>query len=189
MGEHDVAGQRSGTGGGPERGAPSARTWPRRFEVLPEYRGRGVTLPRRQTPGSAGYDLAAAEDTIVPPGGTALVPTGLRAVFPPDEFLGVYVRSSVALRRGLALANGVGVIDADYARSANGGHILIAVRNLGTRPVRIARGERIAQGIFQRYAVADDDRPAGRARRGGFGSTGSAAGARTAGRPPARRPS
>lgn len=145
---------------------------PRRFEVLDSYAARGVTPPRRQTGGAAGYDLAAAEDVTVPPGGVALVPTGLRVLLPPGEFLAIYARSSLALRSGLVLANGVGVIDADYAGNPdNGGHIHVALRNLGPAPARVARGERVAQAIFQPFALADGDRP-GPARRGGFGSTG-----------------
>lgn len=144
----------------------------RRFEVVTAYRGRGVQIPQRKTAASAGYDLAAAEDVEVPPRGVVLVPTGLKAYMPPDEFLALYVRSSLAVSRGLMLANGVAVIDADYADNPeNEGHILVALYNRTDRPVRIARGERIAQGIFHRFGVTDDDRPGG-ARAGGFGSTG-----------------
>lgn len=144
----------------------------RRFEVVEAYRGKGIEVPQRKTAASAGYDLAAAEDVDVPPNGVALVPTGLKAYMPPGEFLALYIRSSLAVSRGLTLANGVAVIDADYADNPeNEGHILIAVYNRTDRPVRIARGERVAQGIFHPYRVTDDDRPGG-PRRGGFGSTG-----------------
>ncbi len=144
----------------------------RRFEVLPEYAPRGVLPPRRQTAGSAGYDLAAAEAALIPPGGVAVVPTGLRVRLPPGEFLAIYARSSLAVRRGLVLANGVGIVDADYADNpANGGHIQLALRNLGAEPVRVEAGERLAQGIFQAFARADGDDAAGD-RSGGFGSTG-----------------
>ncbi len=144
----------------------------RRFEILPEYMGRGVELPTRQTAHSAGYDLAAADEVTIPPGGVALVPTGLRAIMPTNEFLAIYIRSSLGLRRGLLPANGVGIIDADYAHNSdNGGHILLPLRNLGVEPARIARGERVAQAIFQPYGVVDDDLAHG-GRRGGFGSTG-----------------
>lgn len=129
-------------------------------------------MPRRGTPGSAGYDLAAAEDTVVPPGEVALVPTGLKVYLPPGEFLAVYIRSHLAVERGLLLANGVAVIDADYADNPqNEGHILLAVWNRGQKPVFIARGERIAQGVFSSYALAEDDSP-GSPRQGGLGSTG-----------------
>lgn len=144
----------------------------RRFEVVSAYRSRGVELPRRSTPGSAGYDLAAAEETVVPPGGVALVPTGVKVYLPPGEFLAVYIRSSLAVERGLSLANGVAVIDADYVDNpANEGHILLALYNRGPEPVVVRRGERVAQGVFLPFGLADDDRP-GPPRRGGLGSTG-----------------
>jgi len=147
----------------------------RRFEVLPEFRDAGVVLPQRATAASAGYDLACAEAVAILPGAVALVPTGLRAWMPPEEFLAIHIRSSVGTRRGLALANGTGVIDSDYAGNPdNGGHILIALRNLGPEPVSLQRGERIAQGVFLRYLLTSDDAP-GAARAGGFGSSGARA--------------
>ncbi len=147
----------------------------RRFEILPGYREAGIALPRRATPASAGYDLACAETAVIAPGAVGLVPTGVRAWIPAGEFLEIHIRSSVALRRGLVLANGTGVIDSDYAGNPeNGGHILLALRNLGSEPARLERGERVAQGIFLRYLTTDDDRP-GAPRSGGFGSTGARA--------------
>lgn len=144
----------------------------RRFEVVSAYREAGVGLPRRSTPGSAGYDLAAAEDVVITPGEVALVPTGLKVYLSPGEFLAVFIRSSLAVARGLGLANGVAVIDADYADNpANEGHILLAVHNRGREAVTIRRGERVAQGVFLPFALVDGDRP-GPPRHGGLGSTG-----------------
>lgn len=146
----------------------------RRFEILPGYRGRGLALPRRHTAASAGYDLAAAEPVEVPAGGVAIVPTGLCVHMPADEFLAIHIRSGLGVRAGLVLANGTGIVDADYAANPeNGGHILLALRNLGAAPIMIGAGERVAQGIFHRYQTVDDDAP-GDTRRGGFGSTGRA---------------
>jgi dUTP pyrophosphatase len=143
----------------------------RRFAVVSGYAGQ-VTLPQRKTAQSAGYDLAAAADVVVEPGRVALVPTGLKAYMQPDEVLLLTIRSSLAVKRGLCLANGVGVIDADYADNPdNEGHILVALFNPGTAPVHIARGERIAQGLFVRYLTTVDDAATGQ-RAGGFGSTG-----------------
>lgn len=130
-----------------------------------------MVAPRRQTGRAAGYDLAAAEAVRLTPGEVAMVPTGLCVRLPPDEFLAIYVRSGVAVRRGVVLANGVAVIDADYIDSPGGGHILIALRNVGDAVAEIGAGERIAQGIFQPFRLADGDAAAG-ARGGGFGSTG-----------------
>ncbi len=143
----------------------------RRFAPVSGYEGK-VSLPRRRTAQSAGYDLEAVQRTVVEPGRVALVPTGLKAYMEPDEVLLLTIRSSLAVKRGLMLANGVGVIDADYADNPdNEGHIFVALANPGEKPVVIERGERIAQGIFVRYLVTEDDAASG-TRTGGFGSTG-----------------
>lgn len=143
----------------------------RRFAPIAAYAGK-VRLPERKTARSAGYDLAAAADVVLEPGKVALVPTGLKAYMEPDEVLLLTIRSSLAVKRGLMLANGVGVIDADYADNPeNEGHIQVAMVNLGSSPVHLAKGERVAQGIFVKYLTTDDDQAAG-VRTGGFGSTG-----------------
>lgn len=143
----------------------------RRFAPVTAYAGQ-VSLPERKTARSAGYDLAAAADVVLEPGQVVLVPTGLKAYMEPDEVLLLTIRSSLAVKRGLMLANGVGVIDADYADNPdNEGHIQVAMVNLGSAPVHLAKGERVAQGIFVKYLTTSDDQAAG-ARLGGFGSTG-----------------
>ncbi len=137
----------------------------RGFEILEGY--DGIQLPTRKTAYSAGYDLAAAERVRVTGGRVSLIPTGLKAFFPPDEVLLIYLRSSLAVKHGLILANGVGVIDADYR-----GHIILPVASLGGEVV-IERGMRIAQGVFQKYLTVDGDTVGvGEVRRGRFGSTG-----------------
>ena len=144
----------------------------RGFEVVTAYAGQGIALPQRKTAASAGYDLAAAADTVLSPGRVTLVPTGLKAYMQPGEVLCNSIRSSMALRHSLLLANGIGVIDADYyGNEQNEGHIQVAVLNLGTSPLTVHKGERLAQGIFSHYLVTDDD-AAGGIRKGGFGSTG-----------------
>lgn len=143
----------------------------RRFAAVAAYEGQ-VQLPQRKTALSAGYDLEAAADVIAEPGRVTLVPTGLKAYMGPDEVLLLYIRSSLAAKRGLMLANGVGVIDSDYVDNPdNEGHIMVAVSNLTAQPVTITKGERIAQGIFTRFLTTADDQ-AGGVRSGGFGSTG-----------------
>jgi len=144
----------------------------RRFAVVTGYEGK-VRLPERKTALSAGYDLEAAEDVTLAPGEVALIPTGLKAYMEPGEVLLLYIRSSVAVKRGLTLVNGVGVIDADYVDNPdNEGHIRIALLNVGRETVSIARGERIAQAIFTPYLMVDGDAASGE-RKGGIGSTGS----------------
>ena len=137
----------------------------RGFEILEGY--DGITLPTRKTASSAGYDLQAAENVRVSHGKISLVPTGLKAFFPADEVLLIYLRSSLAVKYNLFLANGVGVIDADYR-----GHIILPVTSL-SGDFEIQRGMRIAQGIFQKYLTVDGDTiGVGEIRRGRFGSTG-----------------
>ncbi len=149
----------------------------RRFAPIRGYEGR-VSLPERKTSLSAGYDLAAVEAVTVPPGKVALVPTGLKAYMERGEVLLLYIRSSLAAKRGLMLANGVGVIDADYVDNPdNEGHIMVALANLGSNPADIAAGERIAQGIFTTFLTTEEDRAEGQ-RTGGFGSTNILAGDR-----------
>ncbi|EGK60685.1 deoxyuridine 5'-triphosphate nucleotidohydrolase [Centipeda periodontii DSM 2778] len=146
----------------------------RGFEVVSMYGTAGIYLPERKTGASTGYDFAAAESVEIAPGEGALVPTGVKAYMQPDEVLLIYIRSSTALKKHLMLLNSVGVIDADYYGNAeNEGHIYIPLYNYGKKPVCIAVGERIAQGIFTHYLTVDGD-TAGRGgkRTGGFGSTG-----------------
>lgn len=146
----------------------------RRFAPVTAYEGR-VAIPQRKTARSAGYDLAAADAVQIPPGQVRLVPTGLKAYMGESEVLVLSIRSSLAAKRSLALANGIGVIDSDYADNPeNEGHILVAVHNFGPVPAEIAAGERVAQGIFLPYLITADDR-AGGDRLGGFGSTGTKA--------------
>ena len=91
---------------------------------------------------------------------------------PQGEVLLLFIRSSLGIKRGLSLANGVGVIDADYyGNPSNDGEISIAIRNCTDAPIIIEKGERVAQGIFVPYAVVDDD-DVETTRQGGFGSSG-----------------
>ena len=147
----------------------------RGFEFTREYRESGLSLPARSTQFSAGYDISAAENVCLKPGELVVIPTGIKAFMQPDEYLGIHIRSSLAIKHGLHLANSQGIIDSDYYDNPdNEGHILVAVVNEGTHEFIIGKGMRIAQGIFCRYLLADQDgsiRKDGRA--GGIGSTGS----------------
>ena len=146
----------------------------RGFEVAKGWEDKGINLPSRSTAHAAGYDLAAAEDTLVPafrPGiAPTIIPTGLKAYCQPDECYFIYNRSSGA-GKGLVLANGVGVIDADYyGNASNDGHIGVLVFNVTNHDIIIKKGDRIAQAIFQKYLITDNDKASGK-RQGGFGST------------------
>ncbi|WP_225046563.1 dUTP diphosphatase [Lacticaseibacillus kribbianus] len=101
-----------------------------------------------------------------------LVPTGVKAYMQPNEVLILANRSSNPLKRGLIIPNGIGVIDADYYNNdANEGEIFIQMVNFSPRDVVIQQGERIGQGIFMPYLLADGDSGNTNARVGGFGST------------------
>lgn len=150
----------------------------RRFEWVPGIDSEGLFLPRRQTAGAAGYDLAVCEAFEVPAGKIALAPTGVRVLLPAGEFVAIFARSSLAPKYGLMLANGVGVVDCDYYDNpVNGGHIYVSLWNTGEIDVLLPRGERVAQAIFLPCGFADGDEPGEAVRRmGGFGSTDDPAG-------------
>jgi len=131
----------------------------------------GVALPQYQTTGAAGFDLASSVDMVVQPGDVTLVPTGLIIEVPPGHFLGIFARSSTPLKRGLMVANGVGIVDADYCGPTD--EIRIEVLNFTPRPVAITRGDRLAQGVLLPYVRADwREATIDRRDRGGFGGTG-----------------
>ena len=129
-------------------------------------------LPEYQSRGAAGFDLAASEPLVVQPGEVALVPTGLVIEVPPGHFLGIFARSSTPLKRGLMVANGVGIVDSDYCGPND--EVKIEVYNFTSAPVRVNAGDRIAQGVFipvarAQWQEADALRETS---RGGFGSSG-----------------
>jgi dUTP pyrophosphatase len=132
-----------------------------------------ISLPAYGTNESAGFDLAAAHDVAVAPGQIVLVRTGLVIEVPSGYFLGIFARSSTPLKRGLLVANGVGVIDPDYS----GPHyeVMIQVLNITNREVHVARGDRLAQGIVlaAQRVTWDEVDEIREITRGGFGATGS----------------
>lgn len=168
----------------------------RGFEIVRKYIGN-VSIPKRATKASAGYDFEAAEDTVVPSiwkfgvlhvlheylfkGNQekeqsnikpTLVPTGIKSYMEADEYLQLCNRSSNAFKRGLFLANGVGIIDSDYYNNEdNEGHIQFLFVNFGLTDQVIKKGERIGQGIFLPFLKADQD-DVEKERSGGFGSSG-----------------
>jgi dUTP pyrophosphatase len=135
-----------------------------------------LPLPTYATAGAAGMDLLAAVTAplVIPPGGRALVPTGLRMALPPGHELQVRPRSGLALKNGIVLPNSPGTIDEDYR-----GEIGIIVLNAGDAPFTVERGMRIAQAVLApvtRAAWAEAETLPETARgAGGFGSTGTAA--------------
>ena len=173
-----------------------------KFEFVKKYENCGLALPVRKTANSAGYDLCAAEDIIVPSYDKmmkrvrslcntegvyslnnvasmtkglgvrpTLVPTGLKCELDPNTYLELSVRSSTPLKTWLILANGVGIIDADYYNNSdNEGHIYLQLINLLPVDIKIKKGEFIGQAIIKPYLTVENDNATG-VRTGGFGST------------------
>jgi len=133
----------------------------------------GLPLPGYATPGAAGMDLLAAiaAPLTIPPGGRALVPTGLCVALPPDHELQVRPRSGLALKHGITLPNTPGTVDEDYR-----GELQVIVMNAGAEPFTIERGMRIAQAVLAPVVRANwrevPELPATTRGAGGFGSTG-----------------
>jgi len=135
---------------------------------------KNAVLPQIATAGAAAADLTACLDRSIEikPGERILIPTGIAIELPdPSTVAIICARSGMAFKRGLALANGIGVIDSDYR-----GELLVAMINTGTEPQTVNHGERIAQLMIMpviqpEYIIADslDDTDRG---AGGFGSTG-----------------
>jgi dUTP pyrophosphatase len=133
--------------------------------------GEGLPLPTRATAGSAGYDLASAEEGTLGPGERRLFRTGIAIAVPDGYECQLRPRSGLALRHGVTLPNTPATIDSDYR-----GELMVALVNLGAEPFAVTRGMRIAQMVVARVArVAFEEVPqlpaTGRGD-GGFGSTG-----------------
>lgn len=152
----------------------------RGFEVLPKFEDffngekAEVATPARQTKKAAGHDICSIQDAVIQPGTKVAIETGVTSYMQDDEVLYIFVRSGMAFKVDATLQNAVGVIDADYY----GGHIKVLLRNEGTEPLVVKVGDRIAQGVFHKFLVADDDNETEKSDRdngtevGGLGSTG-----------------
>lgn len=147
----------------------------RGFEIAKGFEDKGINLPIRKTKGSAGYDFEVAEDVVVPKfekgQKPTIIKTGVKAYMSEDEVLYLYGRSSNFKKKGLMLANNVGVVDSDYyGNEETDGHIMFSVINFKDEDVLIKKGEVVGQGVFSKYLLVDDDNAQGK-RTGGFGST------------------
>ncbi len=131
-----------------------------------------LSLPRRATAGSAGYDFFAPCDIELHPGDTVKIPTGIRVEMEQDWVLKCYPRSGLGFKYRLQLNNTVGIIDSDYFFSDNEGHIFAKITNdtKENKTVQIPEGTGFMQGIFVEYGITLDD-DAVETRNGGFGST------------------
>ena len=133
--------------------------------------GQGLPLPSYATAGSAGLDLALAEDLALAPGQRALAPTGLALAIPQGFEGQVRPRSGLAIKTGLSVLNAPGTIDSDYR-----GEVKVPLINLGQDPLALSRGDRIAQLVIAPVAQAElierDTLDTTERGAGGFGSSG-----------------
>ncbi|HEY2298597.1 MAG TPA: dUTP diphosphatase [Jatrophihabitans sp.] len=145
------------------------------MQVLVQRLDPGVPLPAYALPGDAGADIVAAEDLLLPPGGRAVLPTGIAIAVPDGYAAFVHPRSGLAARAGLGLVNAPGTIDSGYRGEVK----VIVINHDRCSALQLRRGERIAQLVFQRVEVADfvevTELPASARGVGGHGSTGGAA--------------
>ena len=146
----------------------------RGFEICTGYEDR-ATLPKRADNGSCGYDfhIISNGDTYIHPNETVKFETGIKAYMLKDEYLAVHVRSSVGIKQNIVLSNVTGIIDSSfYNNQSNEGNICIALTNIGDKVQVIPPNARVAQGIFCKYLVTDEDDVLGKSRIGGIGSSG-----------------
>lgn len=155
----------------------------RKFEKISQYQWdidtncdflySKILHPKRGTKKSAGYDFFSPVELIIPAHEMAKVPTGIKVCMNDDEILSIYPRSSIGFKTGIRLANTVGIIDADYYNNNNNeGHIFIKFYNPTDTDYKINIGDKIAQGIFTKYLIVDDEDEILTERNGGLGSTG-----------------
>jgi len=147
----------------------------RGFEIAKGFEDKNINLPMRKTKYSAGYDVECAEDIVIPSFKKGMKPTlvktGIKAYMKDDEYLMLANRSSNPGKKGLILANSVGIIDKDYyGNSDNDGHIMFAFFNIKDEDIEIKKGDIVGQAIFMPFLIIDDDKADGE-RTGGFGST------------------
>jgi dUTP pyrophosphatase len=130
-------------------------------------------LPTRTDKRSAGYDFYLQKDLKLLPMQKTVISTDIKAYMPEDEALFLFIRSSLAIKQGLMLSNNVGIVDSSYYNNeGDGGNIGFAVVNTTGITIELKAGERIGQGVFMKYLVADEDICTSEVRIGGFGSSG-----------------
>lgn len=144
-------------------------------EVKKEFKkhNEAVTLPTRGSKYSAGYDFYSPERIVIQPFGKSdVIATDVKAYMQDGEVLILHVRSSIGIKRGLTLSNCTGVIDKDfYSNPDNDGNICFVLQNNTDKKQVIEKGERVMQGIFMPFLIADNDEAVSE-RLGGIGSSG-----------------
>ncbi len=131
-----------------------------------------LPLPRYETSGAVAFDLLAREDVLVPGGEIALIPANVVVKTPPGYMLLLASRSSLPLKKGIVMSNGIGIVDQDFCGPDD--ELKIQILNIKAAPALISRGERIAQGIFVKIEKVEwsEVEQLNAKSRGGFGSTG-----------------
>ena len=130
-------------------------------------------LPERSTKASAGYDFYCPEKVEIEPHSIKLIKTGIKAQFPDDFVLKLYNRSSNPKKKGVMLANSVGIVDSDYyGNPDNDGEIGFMFYNFTDTTTVFEAGDKLGQGIFERYYTVSNEDEITSERVGGFGSTG-----------------
>lgn len=138
---------------------------------VPDANYDDIILPKRSTLNSAGYDFYSVISFTLSPGERRVIPTGIKVSMNSNEFLSIYIRSSLGFKWNIRMCNQVGIIDADYYNnSENEGHIFVFLMNEGNKVLEIKKGDRIVQGIFMPFLITDDDKTTD-IRMGGIGST------------------
>ncbi|MDA0207909.1 MAG: dUTP diphosphatase [bacterium] len=141
-------------------------------EVLIRKVHINAVIPEYQSSGAAGFDFHLIDDVTIQPGEMIPIQTGLAMQIPAGHVLIVASRASSPIKKGVNLANSIGVIDEDFC--GNDDEIFIVVQNLRTEAVHLKKGDRIAQGVilpvthatFKEVSYLEQD------NRGGHGSTG-----------------
>ena len=151
----------------------------RGFEICKGYEDKNINLPERKTKNSVGYDIEAAEDTVIPSVyktifnnikkflkgdhdyeeiKPTLIKTGIKSYFLEDEVLVLANKSSFPLKKGLVMSNSIGIIESDYySNESNDGHLMFMYYNISFKDVIIKKGESAGQAYFQKFLIADND--------------------------------
>ena len=129
-----------------------------------------ISLPKRATKGSAGYDFCCSIDLTIHAHESIRIPTGIRCKMAEGYVLQLYPRSSLGFKYHLCLLNTVGIIDSDYYHADNEGHIIAGMINESDKDLVLKAGDRFIQGVFLKYETAEEEETSAE-RHGGFGST------------------
>ena len=129
-----------------------------------------ITIPKRATTGSAGYDFMTPFSLRLWPREKVVVPSGIRCYIEEGYCMLGFVRSSLGIKKDINLSNETIVLDGDYYDADNEGHIMISLRNVGNKNFHCEAGERLVQGVFLPFGITEDD-SVSEIRTGGIGST------------------